>query len=87
MTDHPAIPAAALAAATTRARLSRHSPTLLGTLHGPGTARALLRLDGGRVRTVETGTRVGQATVAAISEGVVILNDRGRALRLEMPEG
>jgi hypothetical protein len=76
MSDQTETPAATLAAATASA-----------DFHGPEIARALLRSENGEIRTVETGARIGTATVAAIGEGVVILNDRGRAERLEMPRG
>lgn len=87
MTDQTETPAATLAAATAQATFPRHGPALLGTMHGPDSARALLRLDSGEIRSVETGARIGNMTVAAIGEGVVILSDGGRAERLEMPQG
>ncbi|MBC7132860.1 MAG: hypothetical protein H5U16_07105 [Roseovarius sp.] len=87
MTDETETPAATLAAATTTADLPRRGPVLLGTMHGPESARALLRLANGEIRTVETGARIGTARLVAIGEGVVILDDRGRAERLEMPRG
>jgi hypothetical protein len=87
MSDQTETPAATLAAATASADFPRRGPALIGTLHGPEIARALLRSESGEIRTVETGARIGTATVAAIGEGVVILNDRGRAQRLEMPPG
>ena len=87
MNDQTETPAATLAAATARTDLPRHGPVLIGTRHGPQNARAILRIETGEILTVETGARVGRATVAAIGEGVVILNDRGRAERLEIPGG
>jgi len=87
MTDQTETPAATLAAATTRMELPGIGITLLGTMHGPGSARALLRIDGGAIRRVETGAQVAGATVVAIGEGVIILSDGRRARRLEMPPG
>jgi hypothetical protein len=87
MSDQTETPAATLAAATARATFPARGPVLLGTMHGPASARALLRLDGGEIRPVETGTRLGSATVAAIGDGVVILNHGTRTERLEMPPG
>lgn len=85
MTDQTETPAATLEAATTKVALPGNGLTLLGTVHGPGTARALLRLDGGDIRPVETGARVQGATIAAIGEGVVILTEGGRSRRLHLP--
>lgn len=85
MSDQTAPPAATLSAATAQATFPARGPALLGTMHGPDSARALLRLDGGEIRRVETGERVAGATVAAIGEGVVILSDGRHAQRLEMP--
>ena len=65
MTDQTETPAATLAAATTRMELPGIGITLLGTMHGPGSARALLRIDGGAIRRVETGAQVAGATVVA----------------------
>jgi len=84
MTDNTDTPAATLATATRKAALPSARLTLLGTLHGPDRARALLR-HGGKVATVSAGDRIGGMTVAAIGEGVVILSDGGTARRLEMP--
>ncbi|WP_244888458.1 hypothetical protein [Roseovarius tolerans] len=57
--------------------------TLLGTMHGPSNARALVR--GGKVARVEIGDTLDRATVAAIGEGVVILSRGGRAEELRLP--
>jgi hypothetical protein len=54
-------------------------------MHGPSSARALVRVSGGKVARVETGDTLDRATVAAIGEGVVILSRNGRAERLSMP--
>ncbi|MET4100704.1 hypothetical protein ABIE58_000115 [Roseovarius sp. MBR-78] len=84
MTDQTETPAATLAAATQQGALPAGRLSLLGTLHGPQSARALMR-DGGRVASVTTGDRIDGATVAAIGEGVVILARNGRAERLALP--
>jgi len=84
MTDQTETPAATLAAATQERALPKERLTLLGTMHGPDTARALLRL-GGRVETVTNGDRIDGATVAAIGDGVVILARGDRAERLALP--
>jgi len=84
MTDQTETPAATLAAATQPSALPHRRLTLLGTLHGPDRARALLRLDG-RVETVTNGDGIDGATVAAIGEGVVILARGNRAERLALP--
>ncbi|MDZ7710481.1 MAG: type II secretion system protein N [Roseovarius sp.] len=84
MTDQTEIPAATLKAATQESALPGARLSLLGTLHGPKSARALLR-KAGRVETVTTGDRIDNATVAAIGEGVVILARGGRTERLALP--
>ncbi|AWZ21726.1 conserved hypothetical protein [Roseovarius sp. EC-HK134] len=84
MTDQTETPLATLEAATLRGALPDAGLVLLGTLHGPSHARALLRVKGA-VHTVEVGTDLGSATVAAIGEGVVILARAGRSERLSLP--
>jgi Tfp pilus assembly protein PilP len=85
MTDQTETPAATLAAATQESALPLHRITLLGTMHGPSSARALVRVSGGMVARVETGDTLDRATVAAIGEGVVILSRGGRAEELRLP--
>ncbi|MGR3460918.1 MAG: hypothetical protein ACU0AX_14100 [Roseovarius sp.] len=83
MTDQTESPAATLAAATQEGVLPNERLTLLSTMHGPDSARALLRI-GGRVVTVASGDRIDGATVAAIGDGVLILA-RGRSPAFMMP--
>ena len=84
MTDQTESPATTLAAATQKNALPNERLILLGTMHGPGSARALLRV-GGRVETVTSGDRIDGGTVAAIGDGVLILA-RGRTTeRLALP--
>ncbi|WP_297772078.1 hypothetical protein [uncultured Roseovarius sp.] len=85
MADQTDIPKATLDAATTRDALPQGQLTLLGTLHGPDGARALLRIGAAEVHRVEVGTQIGRATVAAIGEGVMILTRGGRSERLTLP--
>jgi hypothetical protein len=53
-------------------------------MHGPDSARALVRLNGA-VATVKTGDKLDRATVVAIGEGVVVLSRGGRDARLRLP--
>lgn len=85
MTDQTETPAATLAAATQQGALHLNRITLLGTMHDPSSARALVRVSGGKVARVETGDTLDRATVAAIGEGVVILSRGGRAEELRLP--
>jgi hypothetical protein len=84
MTDQTETPAETLAAATQQGALPDGRLTLLGTLHGPDSARALLRHEG-RVASVSNGDSIDGATVAAIGEGVVILARRRGTERLTLP--
>ncbi|MGR3548138.1 MAG: hypothetical protein ACU0CB_06575 [Roseovarius sp.] len=84
MTEHTETPAATLEAATQHDALPNTGLTLVGTMHGPSHARALLRI-GNTVHTVEVGTSLGSAKVTAIGEGVVILARSGRSERLSLP--
>ena len=85
MTDTTTTPAAALAAATQTGALPDAPLSLLGTLHGPNRARAVLR-HRGRIETAGQGDRIGSATIMAIGEGVVIVASGGTTSRLVMPE-
>jgi len=85
MANETTTPAATLAAATQEGALPLRRITLLGTIHGPSNARALVRVSGGKVVRVETGDTLDRATVAAIGEGVVILSRGGRAEELRLP--
>lgn len=85
MSDTTQIPQATLTAATTRDALPQARITLLGTLHGPDTARALVRIGRDRIVTIEAGGALESGTVAAIGEGVLILSRGGQSERLEMP--
>lgn len=84
MSDQTETPAATRDAATQQGALPHGRLSLIGTLHGPESARALLR-SGGRVSTVIPGDRIAGATVAAIGEGVVLLSRHGRTERLALP--
>jgi Tfp pilus assembly protein PilP len=84
MTDETETPATTLAAATQMDALTNARLTLLGTMHGPDSARALVRLNGA-VATVKTGDKLDRATVVAIGEGVVVLSRGGRDARLRLP--
>jgi len=85
MANETPTPATTLAAATQQGALPLRRITLLGTMHGPTSAIALVRVDGGKVARLESGDTLDRATVAAIGEGVVILSRGGRAERLSMP--
>ncbi|MGX0876891.1 Tfp pilus assembly protein PilP [Roseovarius sp. MBR-154] len=85
MANETSTPAATLATATQKGALPLRRITLLGTMHGPTSAVALVRVDGGKVARVETGDTLDRATVAAIGEGVVILSRNGRAEELRLP--
>ena len=85
MSDQTETPAATLDAATQQGALPAGRLSLIGTLHGPDSARALVR-SGGRVETVTTGDRIDNATVAAIGEGVVILARGSGTERLALPD-
>ncbi|MFB9150561.1 type II secretion system protein N [Roseovarius ramblicola] len=85
MANETPTPAATLAAATQESALPLRRITLLGTMHGPTSARALVHVDGGKVTRIETGDTLDRATVAAIGEGVVILSRGGRTEALRLP--
>ena len=84
MSDQTETPAATLDAATQQGALPAGRLSLIGTLHDPEIARALVR-SGGPVETVTPGDRIDGATVAAIGDGVVILARGGRTERLVLP--
>lgn len=81
-------PAPVAALATTEGALDERGLTLIG-LTGTDTTgfRALLRLPGGRIREVETGTRLPQGQVVAIDDSGLILQRNGKAHQLTLPGG
>ncbi|SEM09018.1 Type IV pilus biogenesis [Roseovarius azorensis] len=85
MTDTTKTPDATLDAATTRNALPDARLTLVGTMHGPERARALVRRGHDRYTTVSVGDPISGATVAAIGEGVIVLSRGGRTERLSLP--
>ena len=85
MPDTTKTPDATLDAATRRHALPPARLTLLGTMHGPDSARALMRLGRDRYVTATADDPVSGATVAAIGEGVVILSRGDRTQRLSLP--
>lgn len=71
--------------ATRVADIPAMQATLLGIKIEPDTARALIRLPGGRIVTATTGERVDNATLAAIDAEGIILKRGGQATRLTIP--
>ena len=72
-------------AATQRAPLDLGKIALLGTLTGGLQPRALLRLAGGRIVTLEVGGRVGRHRLQEVSEGAVSLKRGTRTMELAIP--
>ena len=59
--------------------------TLLGTFGSSADPQALLKLRGGRTKTVSRGDRINGQTVVAIETGRVALSRNGTAEWLGMP--
>jgi hypothetical protein len=84
--SHDEDPTAA-AAATSHAGLSATGPQLIGTFHLQSGPRALVRLPGGRVRTLVPGSRLDGATVTAIGDTAIYLSRNGVETVLSLPAG
>lgn len=84
--DTTPTPPETLSAATLHAdyKSARNRPLLIGTFLTPDDSSALLRLHG-RVSKVTVGERIGQAQVAAIEEGRVVLSLLGSTYDLRLP--
>ena len=84
-TTTPTPPEVLQAATTTAPLFARHGrPQLLGTYLKPGGSSALIHLRH-RMRHFAVGDWIGQAQIAAIEEGRVVLSLHGTAYHLEMP--
>jgi hypothetical protein len=82
--SHDTNPTAA-SAATTRARIDRGAPQLIGVFHLHDGPRALVRLQGGKIRTLFPGSRLGGAIVIAIGETSIVLDRDGVEIVLSLP--
>ena len=71
--------------ATSRDALDTRNLSLLGLFGPDRDMRALVRMPGGRVIRVETGTRLNGGTVSAIDADGLILQKRGKTRRIAMP--
>lgn len=85
MTNETPTPAATLSAATHQGALPLRDVTLVGTMHGPSSARAWVRLYDGNVVGIKIGDGLDQSTVAAIGEGVIVLSLDGQTETLRLP--
>ncbi|APE43895.1 pilus assembly protein PilZ [Sulfitobacter alexandrii] len=83
-TQHPT-PRNVADLATTEARLDRTA--LIGIFGSETAPGALVRTPNGRITRVGLGDTVAGGTVAAIGEGQLVLNVRGRAKALKLPQG
>lgn len=71
-------------AATQRGALKKNVMSLLG-VYGPNDSmQALVRMPGGRVRTVKPGTRLSGGRVAAIDADGLIVQKNGQAQRIPL---
>ena len=75
----------ASAATTTAEGISRSDLVLLGTFGTQNAPSALVRLPGGKVKTVSVGDRLSGATVMAIDTAELTLARNGQAQKLRMP--
>lgn len=89
MTNTKAIPAApdkVAELATTEQAIETGSFNLLGLFGSPEAMRALVRLPGGRIKTVEPGSRLpGGRRIVAIDATGVMVTRRGQTRRFDMP--
>ncbi|WP_254444624.1 hypothetical protein [Ruegeria arenilitoris] len=74
-------------AATQRGALKKNSVSVLGVFGPARNMRALVRLSSGRVKEVETGSRIASGTVMAIDEHGVMLRQSGQTKHIAIPGG
>ena len=78
-------PAKVATAATSHADLSAPPPILIGLIHRPDGALAMIRDARGRILTVAPGVRIGDALVLAIGETGLHLLQNGEERVLTIP--
>ncbi len=59
--------------------------SLLGLFGVENDLQAMVRLPSGRVKTIKTGSRLGQSRVLGIDPDGIVLEKSGRSSRIEMP--
>lgn len=72
--------------ATTPKALPQGGLTLIGLTGNAQGFRALVRLPGGRIKTVEPGTRLAQGQVVAIDGDGLMLQHMGKTRRIALPD-
>ncbi|GHG79444.1 hypothetical protein [Pseudodonghicola xiamenensis] len=80
-------PAKVAQLATTPQALNERDLSLIGLTGGSAGFRALLRLPGGRIKSVEPGSRLSQGQVVAIDSDGLILQRNGKTRRIGFPGG
>lgn len=80
-----ATPPNAASLATNRVDLSLNTPMVLGVFGPENGLSALVRLPGGKTRTLQTGERLNGKRVVRIDTDGVVLAQGGREERLALP--
>lgn len=73
--------------ATQANAMPRKGLSLLGLFGAENALSAMVRLPNGRVKTVQTGSRIAQGRVLGIDAQGLVLEKSGRNHRIEMPGG
>lgn len=71
--------------ATHSQSLDLKGPTLLGIFGPTDTMSALVRMPGGKTKTVQTGDKIGAGTVLGIDKDGLMLSQFGKTQRLFLP--
>lgn len=74
-------------AATEKNQIALRQVNLIGVYGSPSNRRALVRLSNGRYKKVKVGDRLDGGQVAAIGDGELRYQKRGRNIVLRMPRG
>lgn len=73
--------------ATKRGVLNSSDLNLLGLFGTSGDMQALVRMPGGRVKTVKPGNRLARSKILSIDADGVVLRKGSTTTRIKMPEG
>ncbi|WP_425043762.1 hypothetical protein [Primorskyibacter sp. S87] len=79
------VPARVAASATQAGALDTNAMSLLGVFGPAGKMKAMVRLPGGRIKTVQNGSRLESGRIVAIDKDGVMVHRTGSTKRIQIP--